>query len=342
MTADQRPNPAAPPDIDRLLREAAGVDLSWIVPPPAADGWTLAPDALRFVNAAVRALRPRHVLEMGSGLSTRLLAREAAALGNGCAISSVDHDPQYNWATSGGDSVGETKNVAFHLAPLVVREFGGKLCGAYLIQPDKLASKEPVDLVVIDGPPVNLGGREATLYQVMDYARPGTIVLLDDSKRPEERAALRAWQDNLGDAVTVSQLPGFAKGMAMAVIHKPIRTADLWRRRFDLSRADIDRHVPADEPLIVAGDSWWAQELNTSRTIFPLTEHDGQYWGEPADDAAAIAEVEKLKRRGARHIAFGWPTFWWLTHYRDFVASLGRRVVDNDRLVLVELGGNKA
>jgi predicted O-methyltransferase YrrM len=336
--ADHDDNPARF-DADRVLREAAGVDLSWIVPPPTADGWTLAPDALRFVTAAVRSLRPRHVLEMGSGLSTRLLAREAAALGNGCVVSSIDHDPQYNWETSRSDSPEDGANVTFHLAPLVVREFGGKLCGAYLVRPDKLASKEPVDLVVIDGPPVNLGGREATLYQVMDYARPGTVVLLDDSKRPEERAAIRAWQDNLGGAIAASQLPGFAKGMALVVINEPVRTADLWRHRFDLSRAEIERHVPAGEPLIVAGESWWAQELNTERTIFPLTENDGQYWGEPADDAAAIAEVEKLKRRGARFIAFSWPTFWWLSHYRDFVATLGPRIVDNDRLVLFDLRG---
>src|SRR5437764_11746031 len=104
MTADERSQRAAGPDVERLLREAANVDLSWIVPPPTADGWTLAPDALRFVTAAVRVLRPRHVLEMGSGLSTKLLAREVAALGNGGAISSIDHDPQYNWETSRAES----------------------------------------------------------------------------------------------------------------------------------------------------------------------------------------------------------------------------------------------
>jgi hypothetical protein len=130
--------------------------------------------------------------------------------------------------------------------------------------------------------------------------------------------------------------------MAAIVINQPVRIADLWRRRFELSRAEIERHVPAGEPLIVAGDSWWAQELHTDRTVFPLTEKDGQYWGEPADDAAAIAEVQKLKNRGARYVAFGWPTFWWLDHYRDFVAQLGPRVVDNDRLVLFDLRGGRA
>src|SRR5437879_315222 len=43
----KNPNPSDA--IEEALREAPQVDLSWIVPPPTADGWTLAPDALRFV-----------------------------------------------------------------------------------------------------------------------------------------------------------------------------------------------------------------------------------------------------------------------------------------------------
>jgi hypothetical protein len=187
--------------------------------------------------------------------------------------------------------------------------------------------------VVIDGPPVNLGGREGTLYQVMDHARPGTVVLLDDSKRPEERAALQAWGDNFGDAIRVKQLPGFAKGMASVVIKQPVRTGELWRHRFELTRQEIERIVPEGEAVVVAGESWWAQELGLSRKVWPLLEKDGQYWGEPADDEAAIAEVARL---GARFVAFGWPTFWWLSHYAGFAATLGGRVLENDRVVLFD------
>jgi predicted O-methyltransferase YrrM len=325
--------------IEQALREAQQVDISWIQPPPTSDGWTLAPDALRFVTKMVELLRPRHVLEMGSGLSTRLLSREAAKLATKCVISSIDHDPQFNWEANGSIERNGAP-VKFHLAPLVVRDFGGKLLGAYLIQPAKLATGRAADLVVIDGPPVNLGGREGTLYQVMDFARAGTVVLLDDSKRPEERAAIKAWQENLGDAITVRQLPGFAKGMAAVVVNKPVPLAELWQSRFELSRAEIERAVPQGGAFLLAGEAWWGKELGTARKIIPFTEHDGEYWGEPADDESAIAELDRLAGRGVRHFVFGWPSFWWLDYYKGFVAELerrGKRIVDHDRLVMFEL-----
>jgi predicted O-methyltransferase YrrM len=326
--------------IEQALRESPNVDLSWIVPPPAADGWTLAPDALRFVTRIVEVLQPRHILELGSGLSTRVLSRTASALSPKCVISSVDHDPQYNYETAGAPADQEGAKVKFQLAPLVVREFGGKLLGAYLIQGNKLAAKRPVDLVVIDGPPVNLGGREGTLYQIMDYARPGTVVLLDDSKRPEEKAALKAWQDNLGDAVSVQQLPGFGKGMAAVIINRPIPAKNLWHHRFLLSKQELEAMVPHDQSVILAGETWWGDELLLDRPILPFTEKEGQYWGDPADDAAALAELEKLTQRGARFFAFGWPTFWWLPHYKGLIEELtrrGRKALDNDRMVVFEL-----
>lgn len=340
------------------LEQSASVDLSWIQPPPTAHDWTLAPDALRMVTQIVNVVRPRHILELGSGLSTRVLARTAASLKPACVISSVDHDPQYNYGASEAAQKKEAADgaapsadaadappvpmakVKFHLAPLVVREFGGKLVGVYLMDPKKLASKRPVDLVVIDGPPINLGGREGTLYQVMDYVRPGTIILLDDSKRPEERAAIQAWQDNFGDAIHAEQLPGFAKGMAAIIIRKPVPMAQFWRYRFDLTKSQIEALVPEGQGVMMAGEAWWGQEVGLARPVMPFMEKDGQYWGEPIDDAAAIAELEKNLARGVRFIAFGWQVKWWFNHYSGLMNELtrrGRKVLDNDRVTMFEV-----
>src|SRR5215471_13319673 len=81
--------------IDRALSARDRVDISWIQPPPETTGWTLAADALRFIDALVRQLRPKHVIEFGAGLSTKVLARACVQMGAPCAISSIDHDPEF-------------------------------------------------------------------------------------------------------------------------------------------------------------------------------------------------------------------------------------------------------
>jgi Methyltransferase domain len=335
VTSDAAPSEA----VDHALRGYASIDLSWISPAPTTDGWTLAPDALQFLTAIVRVLRPRHILELGSGLSTRVLARAAGPLSPTCVISSIDHDPEYNWATAFPTPDPGAATVSFQLAPLVVRNFGGKFLGAYLIRASQLATMSPADLVVIDGPPVNLGGREGALYQVLDFARPGTLILLDDAKRSEERTALRAWNDNLAETITVQALPGFVKGMAAILVNRPIPSTSLWRHRFALSSRDIERHVPPGQKVLVAGESWWAAELRSPRVVIPFTERHGQYWGPPADDPEAIAELDKSVAGGVRFVVFGWPAFWWLHHYRglaDHLQRRGRRIIDNDRLVMFQ------
>src|ERR1043166_5299296 len=81
--------------IHAAQREASAIDLSWIQPPSSDEGWTLAPDALRFITSLIGKLKPRHVLEFGSGLSTQVLARATAELSEPAAVSSVDHDPKF-------------------------------------------------------------------------------------------------------------------------------------------------------------------------------------------------------------------------------------------------------
>ena len=224
--------------LQAALLDAEHTDLSWIQPPPEDHGWTLALDALRFLTNVVRHFKPRHILEFGSGLSTLVLARAAAALAHECRISSLDHDPEFGAAAAESclNHVNETCYVAFQTAPLVARWYGDKFVPTYLIKPKQLASEIPVDLVLIDGPPAVLGGREGTLYQAMDYVKPGALVLIDDARRREERKALTNWQDMLGSAIEVIELPAFTKGLAAIIVHEPVRGNDLSTHRLKLEK----------------------------------------------------------------------------------------------------------
>ena len=71
-----------------------------------------------------------------------------------------------------------------------------------------------------------------------------------------------------------------------------------------------------------------------------FTEKNGQYWGPPENDQAAIRELKRLRKRGAKLIAFTWPTFWWLQHYSGFnryLRSEFRCAVKNDFLIVFDL-----
>jgi 4-amino-4-deoxy-L-arabinose transferase-like glycosyltransferase len=49
---------------------------------------------------------------------------------------------------------------------------------------------------------------------------------------------------------------------------------------------------------------------------------DGVYDGNPLDSAQIIANLEKLRGRGATHLVFYAGTQWWLDYYKEFAAHL--------------------
>ena len=73
----------------------------------------------------------------------------------------------------------------------------------------------------------------------------------------------------------------------------------------------------------------------------PFMERDGQYWGAPADDDAAIAELERLRaERNASLLVFLWSNYWQLSYYRKFGEHVARRydrVINNGHLIAFDL-----
>jgi SAM-dependent methyltransferase len=92
--------------------------------------------------------------------------------------------------------------------------------------------------------------------------------------------------------------------------------------------------------VLVDGDDLRTEVTGAAQHVLPFLEHDGHYWGPPPDDATAIAELERLRARGATCIAFARPAFWWLAYYSGFERHLRHRyqcVLENDRLVAFDL-----
>jgi FkbM family methyltransferase len=97
-----------------------------------------------------------------------------------------------------------------------------------------------------------------------------------------------------------------------------------------------------DAVVIVADleEGGFGKEI-AGRVRLPFVEKQGQYFGPPADDAHAIAELTRLRAAGATHFALLWPAFWFFDTYPLFEQHLRRVhrcVLENARAVVFELG----
>jgi glycosyltransferase involved in cell wall biosynthesis len=113
-----------------------------------------------------------------------------------------------------------------------------------------------------------------------------------------------------------------------------------WWGRIDRLRAELSRVVPGGEQLTLIDQDEVRNDLKDDWSVRSFPEHDGEYWGPPADDAEALAELERHRREGAHYLAVAWPAFWWLLHYsglREHLSDKCQRLVDSDVLIVFDL-----
>jgi 4-amino-4-deoxy-L-arabinose transferase-like glycosyltransferase len=86
--------------------------------------------------------------------------------------------------------------------------------------------------------------------------------------------------------------------------------------------------ITAPNALIVAADTgdptifYYAH-----RKGWHFLEKDAIYAGNPSDSQEAIANLDKLRRRGATHVVFTANTFWWLDYYPEFAQHLAENAM---------------
>jgi SAM-dependent methyltransferase len=104
-------------------------------------------------------------------------------------------------------------------------------------------------------------------------------------------------------------------------------------------REALTASIPLETPFVLIDEEQLRHTLPHHHTL-PFLERDGAYWGPPADDATALAELERMRRAGARYVVLVWSTFWWLQHYTGFARRLreqGRVVREDGNLLVLEL-----
>jgi predicted O-methyltransferase YrrM len=144
--------------------------------------------------------RPRLIVEAGSGSSTVLAAECLRQIGAGKVIA-LEHLPRFaeltrrNLASRGLSSFAEVRS-----APLEPQTIDGREWMWFSV--DAQTFDEPIDLLVVDGPPAGKPNREArfpALPRLVSQLNRQAWVIVDDAYRRGERRVLQRWRETFGE-----------------------------------------------------------------------------------------------------------------------------------------------
>jgi hypothetical protein len=97
------------------------------------------------------------------------------------------------------------------------------------------------------------------------------------------------------------------------------KVLDEWAARVRSFWADVDEIVEPDEPVLLVDDGRLPTE---GRPVRRFGERNGQYQGQPEDEAMVVAELDQLRSAGIHRVIFAWDAFWWLEEYSSVRARL--------------------
>lgn len=179
----------------------------WQVLRPLLDGrpylpWTegaITPAALVGVLNEIALAERREVAELGSGISTIVIGRLLAERGG--RLTALEHDP--DWARIVRSQLArERLDETVRLVEAPLEPHPSSWNGAPWYSAGALAAlPEPIDLLLVDGPPGYGDGMAHSRYPALpvlaDRLAPSAVAVLDDATRPAEREILERWQDEL-------------------------------------------------------------------------------------------------------------------------------------------------
>ncbi|TVQ60774.1 MAG: hypothetical protein EA379_07700 [Phycisphaerales bacterium] len=164
------------------------------------DGWPVGgvgPRTGALLASLASAPPVRRVLECGPGTSTLVMARAIEEVGTDARIVCMEHSCA--WARIVRRRLrrhGLQRRASVLVSPL--RPSGVRIGGeefAWYSRCSAARAEGPYDVVFIDGPPATDGRprRAPALPLLWDSINVGATIILDDGRRPGERACVEAW-----------------------------------------------------------------------------------------------------------------------------------------------------
>ena len=159
--------------------------LKFSAPIPPTRSWAASPDLLLTIAELVRTRKPRLVVELGSGVSTLIVAKAGAR-----KVISIDNSAEFAEKTREMLKDHKVRGVEVRVAPLKAHA-----SGVDWYDTAKLKDLKKIDMLIIDGPPgsKNPDARKPALKELLAKLSPNVVVVIDDVNRIGERQLAEAF-----------------------------------------------------------------------------------------------------------------------------------------------------
>jgi predicted O-methyltransferase YrrM len=160
----------------------------------------ITPETLTLLQHLVAHMRAPRILELGSGVSTLLMAQWLRRGGEGHILSLED---DARWAAQTESTLAREKLGSFAhvvVSPLVEVDAGARRSAWY--DTSCIETDARFDLVIVDGPPAWRGdelARLPALYRLRRHLADNGVLVLDDAVRGGEREIARRWRNDFPD-----------------------------------------------------------------------------------------------------------------------------------------------
>ena len=149
-------------------------------PIPSTRSWAASPDVLLTLHELAQSCTPARILDLGSGMSTLVLAKSAPK----ASVISIDNSEEFAGKTQKMLETHGVTNVDVRVAPLTPHA-----SGVDWYDLSKLGDISNIDLLFIDGPPgsKNPKARHPAIAECAAKLNPRAIVVIDDAGRDGEK-----------------------------------------------------------------------------------------------------------------------------------------------------------
>jgi predicted O-methyltransferase YrrM len=149
-------------------------------PIPSTRSWTASPDVLLTLLDLAKNTKPARVLDLGSGMSTLVLAKSAPQ----AEIISIDNSDEYAGKTRKLLAAHGVTNVDVRVAALTPHA-----SGVDWYDLAQLSDISNIDFLFVDGPPgsKNPKARHPAILECISKLNPRAVIVIDDAGREGEK-----------------------------------------------------------------------------------------------------------------------------------------------------------